>query len=52
MSFHTFGWILAAAFAAFACAISFYLIMMHAMHYSKPYEQKQLVLYLHNNDRS
>ena len=41
MTFHTIGLIVAAACAFIAILLSFYLIWMHALHYTKPYEQRQ-----------
>jgi hypothetical protein len=44
MTFHTLALIIAAACALIASIVSFYLIIMHATHYTKPYEQRQYVL--------
>ena len=44
MTFHTLALIIAAACALIAIIVSFYLIIMHATHYTKPYEQRQYVL--------
>lgn len=44
MTFHTLGMIIAAAGALIAILLSLYLIWMHAIHYTKPYEQRQYVL--------
>ena len=41
LTFHHFGLILSAIFGALAVAIAFFLILRHATHYLKPYEQKQ-----------
>ena len=41
MTFHSFGLVIAAAFALIAALFSFYLITMHALNYTKPYEQRQ-----------
>jgi len=46
LTFHQLGLIIAAACSLFAILTSFYLIFMHATHYTKPYEQRQYVLYL------
>jgi len=43
LTFHHFGLILSATFGALAVAIAFFLILRHATHYLKPYEQKQCV---------
>ena len=43
LTFHHLGLIISAAFGALAVAISFFLILRHATHYLKPYEQKQCV---------
>jgi len=40
-TFHHFGLFLCVAFGAIAVIIAGWLIMSHAMHYSKPYEQRQ-----------
>jgi hypothetical protein len=44
LTFHQLGMIIAAACSLFAILTSFYLIFMHATHYTKPYEQRQYVL--------
>lgn len=44
LTFHHFGLILSATFGALAVAIAFFLILRHATHYLKPYEQKQCAL--------
>ncbi|KAE8442995.1 hypothetical protein EG329_002458 [Mollisiaceae sp. DMI_Dod_QoI] len=43
MTFHTLGMIVAAACALIAILLSFYLIWMHALHYTKPYEQRHII---------
>ncbi|KAH6715890.1 organic solute transporter Ostalpha-domain-containing protein [Leptodontidium sp. 2 PMI_412] len=43
MTFHTIGLIVAAACAFIAILLSFYLIWMHALHYTKPYEQRHII---------
>lgn len=43
LTFHHFGLILSATFGALAVAIAFFLVLRHATHYLKPYEQKQYV---------
>ncbi|CZT10844.1 hypothetical protein WAI453_007960 [Rhynchosporium graminicola] len=43
MTFHTIGLIIAAASAFIAILLSFYLIFMHAIHYTKPYEQRHII---------
>ncbi|KAJ5040608.1 uncharacterized protein L3040_006257 [Drepanopeziza brunnea f. sp. 'multigermtubi'] len=43
MSFHSLGLIVAAACTLIAVLISFYLIFMHATHYTKPYEQRHII---------
>lgn len=43
MTFHTLGLIVAASCSLIAIILSFYLIWMHAIHYTKPYEQRQYV---------
>ncbi|CZT04779.1 related to transmembrane protein 34 [Rhynchosporium agropyri] len=43
MTFHTIGLIIAAASAFMAILLSFYLIFMHAIHYTKPYEQRHII---------
>lgn len=39
-TFHHFGLILSAVFGLIACVIAFVLIVLHATHYSKPWEQR------------
>ena len=41
LTFHQMGLILSAACGAIAVLVSFYLIMMHATHYLRPWEQRQ-----------
>lgn len=41
ITFHTLALIVGAVFALIAGGVSFYLIMCHATHYSKPLEQRQ-----------
>lgn len=52
LTFHHLGLIISATFGALAVAIAFFLILRHATHYLKPYEQKQCVqhhpIYPHN----
>lgn len=43
LTFHHFGLIISAAFGALAVAVAFFLVLRHATHYLKPYEQKQCV---------
>jgi hypothetical protein len=43
LTFHHFGLIISATFGALAVATAFMLILRHATHYLKPYEQKQYV---------
>ncbi|KAF2638573.1 DUF300-domain-containing protein [Massarina eburnea CBS 473.64] len=43
LTFHHFGLILSATFGALAVAIAFFLILRHATHYLKPYEQKHII---------
>ncbi|KAI9746744.1 MAG: hypothetical protein M1818_000459 [Claussenomyces sp. TS43310] len=43
LTFHQLGFILCAAFTLISCLISFYLIWMHALHYTKPYEQRHII---------
>lgn len=43
LTFHHFGLILSATFGAVAVTIAFFLILRHATHYLRPYEQKQYV---------
>lgn len=43
LTFHHFGLILSAVFGVVAMVVSFYLILRHASHYLKPYEQKQII---------
>ncbi|KAH8667481.1 organic solute transporter Ostalpha-domain-containing protein [Tricladium varicosporioides] len=42
-TFHTIGLIVAAGCALLAILVSFYLIFMHATHYTKPYEQRHII---------
>jgi hypothetical protein len=44
LNFHELGFIISAGCALVAVLLSFYLIFMHALHYTKPYEQRQQVL--------
>lgn len=41
--FHHFGLFLAAVFGAVATILSVYLIFQHALHYSKPWEQRHII---------
>ena len=43
MSFHTFSMILSGACGAFALVISLYLVFSHAMKYSTPVQQHQII---------
>lgn len=43
LTFHHFGLILSATFGAIAVVIAFFLILRHATHYLKPYEQKHII---------
>ncbi|KAF2875311.1 organic solute transporter Ostalpha-domain-containing protein [Massariosphaeria phaeospora] len=43
LTFHHFGLILSATFGALAVAIAFFLVLRHATHYLKPYEQKHII---------
>ncbi|KAK7189683.1 hypothetical protein DPSP01_014785 [Paraphaeosphaeria sporulosa] len=43
LTFHHFGLIISATFGALAVAIAFMLILRHATHYLKPYEQKHII---------
>lgn len=43
LTFHNFAILIAAACSFIAILVSFYLIWMHALHYTKPYEQRQQV---------
>lgn len=43
MTFHQLGLIIAGACSIFAIVISFYLIFMHAIHYTKPNEQRHII---------
>ncbi|KAF1972380.1 DUF300-domain-containing protein [Bimuria novae-zelandiae CBS 107.79] len=43
LTFHHLGLILSATFGALAVAIAFFLILRHATHYLKPYEQKHII---------
>lgn len=42
ITFHHLSLIVGGVCALMACGISFFLIMGHAMHYSRPIEQRQL----------
>ena len=46
LTFHHLGLILSATFGAIAVVVAFFLVMRHANHYLKPYEQKQYVSFL------
>jgi hypothetical protein len=41
ITFHRLSEFVGAVFALVACAVSFFLIIGHATHYSKPEEQRQ-----------
>ena len=43
LTYHRLGLYLSAIFAVIAILVSFYLIMMHATHYLRPWEQRQYV---------
>lgn len=43
LNFHQLGIIIAAACTLIAVLLSFYLIFMHALHYTKPYEQRHII---------
>ncbi|KAK3939881.1 organic solute transporter Ostalpha-domain-containing protein [Diplogelasinospora grovesii] len=43
LTFHQLSLIIAAACTLFAMVLSFYLIMMHATHYTVPHEQKHII---------
>lgn len=43
LTFHQLALIIAAASTLVAIVMSFYLIMMHALHYTKPREQKHII---------
>ncbi|KAL3426898.1 duf300 domain-containing protein [Phlyctema vagabunda] len=43
MTFHSLAIIIAAAAALTAILVSFYLIWMHATHYTRPYEQRHII---------
>ncbi|GAB7337145.1 hypothetical protein MBLNU457_g2539t1 [Dothideomycetes sp. NU457] len=43
LTFHQVGLIVCAAFGLFAICVSFFLIFQHGIHYSKPYEQRQII---------
>ncbi|KAF2180699.1 DUF300-domain-containing protein [Zopfia rhizophila CBS 207.26] len=43
LTFHHFGLILSATFGLLAVAIALFLILRHATHYSKPWEQKHII---------
>ncbi|CAG8974774.1 hypothetical protein HYALB_00000386 [Hymenoscyphus albidus] len=42
-TFHEIGLIAAPASALIALIVSFYLMLMHALHYTKPYEQRHII---------
>ncbi|QSZ32133.1 hypothetical protein DSL72_001702 [Monilinia vaccinii-corymbosi] len=42
-TFHQLGMIVSAAAALIAIILSFYLMWMHALHYTKPYEQRHII---------
>lgn len=44
LTFHELGIVVSAATALIAILLSLYLMWMHAVHYTKPYEQRQYVL--------
>lgn len=41
LTFHQLGLIICAGTGLFATLLSFYLMFMHATHYSRPWEQRQ-----------
>jgi hypothetical protein len=43
LTFHHLGLILSATFSMMAVAVAFFLILRHATHYLKPYEQKHII---------
>ncbi|KAJ5287235.1 hypothetical protein N7478_002921 [Penicillium angulare] len=43
LTFHNLSLIVGGVCAILACVVSIFLIMMHAMHYSKPIEQRHIV---------
>ncbi|KAJ5833692.1 hypothetical protein N7474_002003 [Penicillium riverlandense] len=43
ITFHRLSELVGAVFAVVACAVSFFLIMGHATHYSKPEEQRHII---------
>ncbi|OQE14915.1 hypothetical protein PENSTE_c032G05040 [Penicillium steckii] len=43
ITFHSLALIVGGVCALFACAVSIFLIMGHAMHYSKPIEQRHII---------
>ncbi|KAF2678115.1 DUF300-domain-containing protein [Lentithecium fluviatile CBS 122367] len=43
LTFHHLGLILSATFGAIAVAVAFLLVLRHATHYLKPYEQKHII---------
>ena len=49
LTFHNLAIIIAAACTFIAIILSFWLISMHAMHYTNPYEQRQYDLTLHSS---
>ncbi|KAG9230642.1 organic solute transporter Ostalpha-domain-containing protein [Amylocarpus encephaloides] len=42
-TFHSLGLVIAPSFTLIAILISFYLIFMHAINYTKPYEQRHII---------
>ncbi|KAF2423721.1 DUF300-domain-containing protein [Tothia fuscella] len=42
-TFHHFGLLLTAIFAVLATCIALFLMLMHATHYSQPYQQKHII---------
>lgn len=43
LTFHDLGIVISAATALIAILLSLYLMWMHAMHYTKPYEQRHII---------
>ncbi|KAF1927384.1 DUF300-domain-containing protein [Didymella exigua CBS 183.55] len=43
LTFHHFGLIISATFGTIAVVVAFFLIVRHATHYLKPYEQKHII---------
>ncbi|KAJ6070442.1 hypothetical protein N7467_011761 [Penicillium canescens] len=43
LTFHHLSLLVGGACALFACGVSIFLIMQHAMHYSKPIEQRHII---------